>query len=255
MSGPIIRRYLSVSVILLSLGIASVAAKAQGGPPMITDDTGTIPTGHWEINTAFTWERNAEGALYGIPLLDVNYGLSKNAQLKIEIPWVVGHANGGRAIGGVGNTSIAIRWRFRDEREQHRIALSIYPAFEFNTSDASVRRRLVDKGPELLLPLQIQTQVGKYGINGDVGYRFKRGTNELIYGVVIGRTFKNRVDLLAEIHATGPTARLRASEVVYDLGSRIRMTRNTTLLVSAGRSLFNGRDLRFIGYLGIQTTF
>ena len=35
---------------------------------MITDDTETVPRGHWEINTAFTIERTADGRLFGAPL-------------------------------------------------------------------------------------------------------------------------------------------------------------------------------------------
>jgi hypothetical protein len=40
--------------ITLFILVLSFTASAQGGPPMITDDTGTVPEGHFEINTAFT---------------------------------------------------------------------------------------------------------------------------------------------------------------------------------------------------------
>src|SRR5436190_14379552 len=83
---------------------------AQGGPPMITDDTETVPMGHWEINTAFTIERTADGRLFGIPLLDINFGLSKRSQLKIEISWLVLHQNGQRGLSGLGNTNIGVGW-------------------------------------------------------------------------------------------------------------------------------------------------
>ena len=36
------------------------------------------------------------------------------------------------------------------------------------------------------MPIQWQTR-RKFGINGDVGYRFQRGQDEMIYGVVVGR--------------------------------------------------------------------
>ncbi|MFV0387937.1 MAG: hypothetical protein ACK5NT_04210, partial [Pyrinomonadaceae bacterium] len=79
---------------------AAVCSLAQGGPPMITDDTGTVPKGHWEINSAFTIERTSEGNSFGTPLLDINYGLSQNTQLKVEIPWIVIHNNGSEAKSG-----------------------------------------------------------------------------------------------------------------------------------------------------------
>lgn len=239
---------------LLIIWVCCGVSFAQGGPPMITDDTETIPKGHFEINTAFTFERTADGRLFGTPLIDFNYGLSSRLQLKIEIPWLVLHNHGQRGVNGAGNLNIGMRWRFRDECEHHRVALSIYPALEFNIKNSSVRKGLVDKGPEFLLPLQWQTTVGKFGINGDVGYRFKRGTDEMIYGVGIGREFK-RFELLGEIHGTGPTRSLSDSEVVYNLGSRVPLTSHTTLLLSAGKSLRRHFDPRFIGYLGIQVNF
>ena len=131
---------------------------------MITDDTETVPKGHWEINTAFTIERGFDGRFFGTPLLDINYGLSKNTQLKVEIPWLVLRRNGQRGISGLGNTNIGVRWRFRDEDEKHRVAISIYPQIEFNNPTSSVRRGLVDKGPEFLMPLQWQTMVGKFAV-------------------------------------------------------------------------------------------
>ena len=61
---------------------------------MITDDTGTVEKGHFEINTAFTVEFGAEGRLWAVPLIDFNFGTSRNSQLKIEIPYYVLHNHG-----------------------------------------------------------------------------------------------------------------------------------------------------------------
>ncbi|MEP7211996.1 MAG: hypothetical protein ABI791_02915 [Acidobacteriota bacterium] len=231
------------------------ALYAQGGPPMITDDTGTVPKGQWEINTAFTFETGADGDSFGVPLLDINYGISKNSQIKVEIPWLVLGRNGERRISGLGNTNIGVRYRFRDETEHKRVALSIYPQIEFNNPTSSVRRGVVDKGPEFLMPLQWETHVGKYGVNGDVGYRFKRGSDEVIYGVVVGRELTDSFQLLGEIHGTSPTHGFRESEVVYNIGSRVKLANHFTLLLSAGSSLWRGHDPRFIAYAGLQTTF
>ena len=228
---------------------------AQGGPPMITDDTETVPTGHWEINTAFTIERGADGRLFGAPLLDVNYGFAEHFQLKVEIPWLVLHQNGQRSVSGLGNTNVGIRWRFRDEKENHRVAVSMYPQIEFNNPTSSVMRGLVDKGPEFLMPLQWQTKAGKFSIGGDAGYRVKRGDDEMIYGFIVGREFNESFELMGEIHGTGPRERLGDSEVVYNLGSRVKISNHAKLLLSAGKSIRRNFDPRFIGYAGIQVNF
>jgi hypothetical protein len=241
--------------LLITIVLYCPAAHAQGGPPMITDDTETVPKGHYEINTAFVVERGADGRLFAAPDIDFNYGLSRNLQLKIEIPWLVLHNSGQPALHGLGNTNIGVRWRFRDETEHKRVALSIYPSLEFNNPTSSVRRGLADRGPQFLLPLQWQTQVGKFGVNGDVGYRFKRGVDEIIYGVVVGRDISKSVELLGEIHGNGRRDRFSDSEIVYNFGTRIRLTNHVTFLFSAGKSIRRNFDPRFINYTGLQITF
>lgn len=222
---------------------------------MITDDTETVPIGHWEINTAFTIERGVDGRLFGTPLLDVNYGLSEHTQLKIEIPWLKLQRNGRRAIQGLGNTNIGIRWRFRDEKKPQRVAMSIYPQIAFNNPTSSVRRGLVEKGPEFLMPLQWQTKVGNFAVGGDFGYRFKRGPDEMIYGFIVGRAINDSFELMGEVHGTGPRARLSESEVVYNFGTRAKLNKHLMLLLSSGRSLRRNRDPRFISYGGIRVDF
>ena len=240
---------------LLMTAFFSLTVSAQGGPPMITDDTETVPKGHWEINTAFTIERGFDGRLFGTPLLDINYGLSKNTQLKVEIPWLVLRRNGQRGISGLGNTNIGVRWRFRDETEKQRIAISIYPQIEFNNPTSSVRRGFVDKGPEFLMPLQWQTMIGKFAVGGDVGYRFKRGPDEMIYGFIVGRELNKSVEVMGELHGTGPRAKLGDSEIVYNFGSRIKLTNHANFIFSAGKSIRSNFDPRFIGYAGVQVNF
>lgn len=222
---------------------------------MITDDTGTVPKGHWEINTAYTIERGFDARLFGTPLLDINYGTSKNTQLKVEIPWLVLHRNGQPAISGPGNTNIGFRWRFRDESDKHRIAISMYPQIEFNNPTSSVRRGIVGKGPEFLMPLQWQTMVGRFAVGGDVGYRFKRGPHEVIYGLIFGTELTDKVEVMGEIHGTGPAVSLRSSEIVFNCGSRIKLSDHASFIFSAGRSIQSNANPRSIGYFGVQANF
>ena len=108
---------------LMLLIITSATLFGQGGPPMITDDTETVPKGHFEINNGFTMERGTDGTLYSIPLIDFNYGLNKRMQLKIEMPYAAFHGIGQPTIHGPGNMNIGVRWRFRDETDKQKVAL------------------------------------------------------------------------------------------------------------------------------------
>jgi hypothetical protein len=168
------------------------------------------------------------------------------------MPWVVVHNFGTNTIGGAGNINIGMRWRFRDETETKRVALSIYPQVEFNTVQSSVRNGIVEKGPSFLMPLQWQTAIGKWGVNGDVGYRFTRGTDELIYGVVVGREINKRVELMGEWHGEGPRNSLNDQVEVYNFGTRVGMTKHATFLFSAGSTLRRHFDPKFIMYAGVQ---
>src|SRR6476620_2976935 len=90
-------RFFFITAILFGTFMAPAFVRdafAQGGPPMITDDTETVPKHHFEINTALTMERGRDGTVYSVPDVDFNYGLNKRMQLRIETPWVLIHNNG-----------------------------------------------------------------------------------------------------------------------------------------------------------------
>lgn len=76
----------------LALLIASayfpLQARAQAGPPHVTNDPDTPGDGKWEINLAIagatthdTWDLSA-------PDIDINYGLGERMQLSMHLPWL-----------------------------------------------------------------------------------------------------------------------------------------------------------------------
>jgi hypothetical protein len=267
-------------ILLLALSMGGLAAKsyAQGGPPMITDDTETVPKGHYEINTAFTMEFTKDGHLWGTPAIDWNMGLTKHTQLKVEIPYLVQKNFGEPQVRAWGNLNVGVRWRFHDadeeeqpetgeqgiahsrrgsgETKNRKWAISVYPQIEFNTPGSRARELgMEDRGPMFLLPFQFQTKINEHwSFNADAGWRFKRGEDEAIYGGVFGREYK-KFELLYEAHATSPARNFGDTEAVVNLGTRIPMTKHTTFLASAGRSFLGSRDPQFIGYVGVQWTF
>ena len=230
---------------------------AQGGPPMITDDTETVEKGHYEINTAFTMQFTRDGHLWGAPDIDWNRGMTKHTQLRIEIPYYV-QKNFGRSdsLRAWGNTSIAVRWRFKDADEKNNTwAISMYPAIGFNTGSRARVLGIEDRGMTFLMPFQFQTKLSKnWSFNSDAGWLFKRGEDEFSYGGVVGREYK-KFEILYELHATSPSHHFGDTEAVFNLGTRVPITKHATFLGSAGRSFLGSRDPQFIGYAGIQWTF
>src|SRR6478672_1643063 len=113
----------------------------QGGPPMITDDPGTPGNGKWETNLSVALEHRPGEALYDIPGIDLNYGVGEHLQLTLQGGPVLRKRSDHGAIGGLGGTEAAVKWRFLDE-DKSGLDLSMFPRVIFNIEQSSVRRGL-----------------------------------------------------------------------------------------------------------------
>lgn len=237
-------------------GYRSPALFAQGGPPLITDDPATPGDGNWEINTAFTVDKRQSGRSHESPLLDINYGLGEHIQLKYEVPWLVINNHNQQTKDGLGNSALGVKWCFLDQ-DKDRIDMSIYPQFEFNSSNSAEDRGLVDKGIEFVLPFQMEKSFGRISLNPEFGYVFSEyGENEWIYGLTAGYEATHNLELLAEI--SGKTGQdFEDDELVFNLGARNKLDETHTILLAAGRSFRSASsgEPEFLLYAGIQFNF
>jgi hypothetical protein len=239
-------RGLGCALLLLAAG----RVRAQGGPPLFTDDPGTPGPGNWEVNVAATLDRTSTSSSWGTPLVDANYGWGERVQLKLEMPWVVeSDASGTR--GGIGNPLVGVKWRFLDE-ETAGLAVSTYPQFGFNLVSSSAARGLVERETRFFLPVSAVKTVGPVAVNVEAGRLFESGGGgEWVWGVALGHDF-GRLEALAEVfgtHGGDETSR----QVAVNLGGRATVTRALTLLFSGGCSISDGDGPRhaFL-YLGLQ---
>jgi len=238
------------SVALLSF-ICCTGAFAQGGPPLLTDDPGTVEKGKWEINIAWIHRILPGRTEIELPHFDANRGISDRAHFKIEIPWVFANQNG-QSISGDGGGSIGVKWRFL-EAKGTRPAVSTYPQLGFSLAPRSVRLGLSEGGTSLLLPLQAQWDFPGFSINTDAGLilQANAGTGWL-GGIAIGRK-AGTSEFLAELHGEGilPTGE---SNWIAELGLRHDFGEPATLLFAFGRTVSASRSerLSWTSYLGIQ---
>jgi hypothetical protein len=234
---------------LIFIVCAAIAAHAQGGPPLLTDDPGTAEYKHWEINLAVLPEVHRDFADFELPLADFNYGATDHTQLKFEIPLVMRTSETGtHAEGGDGN--FGIKWRFVDQKTRS-FDLSMYPQFSFNSPGP---KRIVERGTQLLLPLQIAKSFGKFELNADGGYIIhQHGTDELSMGLAAGYQATEDLELLAELHSV-PLRTFAENESVFQLGGRKAFSDHYILLFAAGRSIpgSTGHEPKFLGYIGLQ---
>src|ERR1700753_2594187 len=98
-------------LLLLLLCATGIAARAQGGPPFITDDPGTPGNKHWEINLGWTADHNPGNSYYELPDIDMNYGWGDRLQLKYELPLASATDSTNTTRAGLGESLLGIKWR------------------------------------------------------------------------------------------------------------------------------------------------
>src|SRR5258706_6941252 len=112
-SGPWMR-HLSAATFSSTLALALTLSRplfAQGGPPLLTDDPDTPGPRHWEINLSLLREWSRHSRLSEIPRLDVNYGVGRRFQLKVEAPYLAKEEDRAHAVNGPGDMVAGVKWR------------------------------------------------------------------------------------------------------------------------------------------------
>jgi hypothetical protein len=223
-----------------------------GGPPLITDDPDTPGPGFWEINLAAIVERSLSERRIEQPVADINYGVGWRIQIKFEMPWLNVRERGESAGTGLGNALYGVKWRFLGE-EGKRLAWSIYPQLEVNSSKSMSDRGLVADGPQFLFPTEFTVQVRGIEVNGEIGRNFVRdGDDEWIYGLSTEIELDRGLELLGELH--GEHSSTSPTELIVDAGLRQKFTRQLTLLMAVGTAVHGTHEerVRLRLYAGLQ---
>ena len=243
-AGTFSRLLIALAGPVISLRTSTV--RAQGGPPLITDDPGAPGDGNWEVNLAVTYERLRDERVLEAPLLDVNYGVGERLQLKAEVPFVwQDDLEANERLEEFGNPEFGVKWRFLDEG-QAGVAVSVYPQLELDMPDV-----------RFLLPVQVARHFGRWGVNGEVGYNLvEADEDEWVYGVAVSYEVSERLELVGEVHGEADED-FEEDQLVFNLGFRHAVTDNIGLLFAAGRSLReSGADEPdLLVYVGVQFTF
>lgn len=232
------------------LCLALTVAHAQGGPPLETDDPGTLDRGRWELNLAVTLERSPDGTIYEAPLGDVNYGLGERIQLKLEIPL---QFQSGDTRAALGNPLVGVKWRFLEDSSS-RTAVSTYPQLEIHSS-VLVPDDTENEPEALLLPIQLAREWGEVGVNAEVGYRIVKGTSdELFYGLALGYRATGSLELLTECNGSSDHA-WAVTQLLCQLGARYEVAKHFSLLGASGTGVAGvpAERRQFHLYLGLQS--
>jgi hypothetical protein len=257
---------------LLLLAISALPARAQGGPPFITDDPGTPGNRHWEINLGWIGDHNPAHASYQLPNIDMNYGWGDRIQLKYELPLAAATDEDNTTRAGLGESSLGIKWR---PYEHHRadepksdenldFSLGTYPQASINNPTSSVRREVVDPGPQYYLPVEATAKFGPIGLNGEVGRWIGNAhvPSRWGRGLIAGHEFSERLEFYGEIYDLQDANRIgtkpKQRELTLDLGGRKTLDHSghLRLLFMGGRGIQAARRQNsgpnWIAYVGVQ---
>ncbi|HSB33083.1 MAG TPA: hypothetical protein VLG39_01365 [Nitrospirota bacterium] len=240
--------FIALTIICFPLGVLA-------GPPILTDDTGTPGSGKWETNMGFTIEKRRDAVLYNTPALDLNYGIGERIQLNYSISWIVLDTTNEAAKNGLGNSEVALKWRFLGE-DKNGMALSVYPRFIFNNPVSSADRGLADKGTVFRLPFQMEKKIGLIIINPEIGHDFRQeGGDEWLYALALKYDEIKGLEVLVEVFGTADNS-FKKQENVVNIGVRKDLNENFSLHASLGRSLRQAPDQpTLLSYLGLQMRF
>jgi hypothetical protein len=242
-------------LIWLLLLIFCGSLRAQGGPPMATDDPGTPGDGHWEINLAAAGTRTRNAWNVDVPDADINYGVGEHIQLNLDLPWTYTNAGDGRWRSGVGDTSIGVKWRFLDGEQFHGVDVSIYPRYQASLSNYSEHIGVASPDREFFLPIEVATKVQGFEVAADLGRHFvEHDTSFWSAGVVAGHSCgSEKIECMAELHrewGSGP------AQTLFNVGLRWKLTNALTFLGALGREFGGSSDdqRRAVIYIGVQVS-
>jgi hypothetical protein len=260
-------------IILLVTALAgAMTARAQGGPPFITDDPGTPGNKHWEINFGWIADHNPGQSYYELPDIDMNYGWGDRIQLKYELPLAAATDQDNTTHAGLGESLLGIKLR---PYEHHRagepksdenmdFSIGTYPQASINNPTSAVRRGIVENGPQYYLPVEFTAKWGPIDFNGEVGHWFG---NQLIpsrwgRGLIAGHEFSDRFELYGETYDLQDANRIdgapKQREFTADLGGRQTLDHggHIRLLFMGGRGLQavtrQNSEPNWIAYIGLQ---
>ena len=219
-------------------------------PPLNVDDPATPGCNQWEINILASADLSLDANRYELPLLDINYGVGDNLQLKYEVPNVSSRSDG-TTVSSVGNSKAGIKYMFY-ENEEAKLHMAFYPQIEFITPQSGAEEKgLETAGAIVSLPFLLSTKLGQT-VLGDVMM-----TTNLCYNISsksdtsnsvsllagLGMPLSSKISMMAELSTdqavTQNSEGVRDQLVKSDVGMMVKVFKQVLLFGSVGGSLYS----------------
>ncbi|MBC7396513.1 MAG: hypothetical protein H7333_03640, partial [Bdellovibrionales bacterium] len=218
------------------------------------DDPGTPGCNHWEINVVMSGNLSLTGKKYELPLLDINYGIGDNIQLKYEVPNLSSQGQG-ETVSIVGSSKLGLKYLFFDS-EEDAVEFALYPQFEFITPNSKAAERgLESPGNIISLPLLMSKRIGKVAAgdlmlttNLEYNYSTKADTaNSLVVLAGIGMPLTSKLSIMGELSTEQALSKnsedVREQMVKANLGFIFKAFKQVSLFGSIGESLVSSDQI------------
>jgi hypothetical protein len=143
-------------------------------------------------------------------------------------------------------------------------SLGTFPQASINNPTSSVRRGIVETGPQYYLPVEFTARLGPVGFDGEVGRWLgnRHVPDRWGRGLIVGHEFSERFELYGEIYDLQDVNRIDAAPkqraLTLDAGGRRALGRSgrMRLLFMGGRAMQavtrQNSEPNWIAYLGVQ---
>ncbi len=219
-------------------------------PPLDVDDPATPGCNQWEINVVASGDVSLREKKYELPLLDINYGIGDNLQLKYEVPNVNSQTEG-TTVSGVGNSKAGLKYMFF-ENEDLKMQMAFYPQVEFLTpSSGAEEKGLETSGTITTLPFLLSQKIGQLS-SGDImmttnlGYNIsaKPETRDYVsFSAGVGMPLSGKVSAMGELSTEQAVSKnsdgLREQLLKANVGMIVSVYKQFSVFGSMGRSLYS----------------
>ncbi|MBC7661576.1 MAG: hypothetical protein H7249_17910 [Chitinophagaceae bacterium] len=208
-------------------------------PPLIIDDPGTPGCNRFEINVTFDGDYTKGEKHFEAPLLDLNYGIGDNVQLKFEVPELLDKAETAHSL--VGDPKLGIKYMFFQD-ESREMQAAFYPQIETRTVKS-------ERGSEITLPILFTEEIGKVErgpvvFNINIGYKFGNHRVErdrVAFATAVGVPLTHSIASMTEIVINDALNQFqderREETIIVNTGLRLDLSSLFALYGSVGASL------------------
>ena len=218
-------------------------------PPMFADDTATPGDRNAEVNVSFGGDIAHDRKVFELPLLDFNYGIGENLQLKYEVPWVferrleTGEDGEEHRVSahGISNSVLGVKYRFYDDEESH-LSFATYPQVEVRTpgSKREDDGGVAHAGTTWILPVLVTREFERLAFTGNLGLQKTTGESGSLFAVAgAGTRLSPRLALLAEI-AGQDLNHSDSRRLFLNFGLRRKLDDHQTVGAALGRDVHAG---------------